>query len=688
MDRNGFFDHGGVIVSRVADGKTVFRPVTRAGEWSGQIFLPARESRSENTIFVKIATAPQSHQEAIGKLLRMSWLRGKGAATQYTPNIRFNPKELEEAKKAGNLVPVALDGWDSVGPLESLAAARCRGSFGTASIGGKSVKLCDYSRIDRIFVKFTPTVFHPTRDLVEVGQEPTVVAGTHYALAKNIVATGRDADNKRLKMYAANPFQNGSFDSSSTIEFGVEEDFGTRPNFTFNKINQSPAAKDGWYLYADVEESGGARFVLRAIEPRSLVRVAGAYGKIAGTENGKQFLAYQDNIPPSNSYLSKTGITRGAFASLENNFRKVMVVPGASGSPLSDQNPVAPVNLDNGQKVFQAGETGLVVHLFHWITDSAGKRDVGPLGLVTGHYSYGFYEVFQEPIANELQFDVVYRQVYGQGGDAVISSRISRSEYMGSLRRGWSNSIATSDVLVRAPWLDNVLHAGSGAGSQLISPAEVFDDSLSLMLHAYRTGSGDGISSIVPWASCVQDSSQALFIAIHRLEKMLVQSRGADYCRHPQFGRFCGLAKDLKAQFDSSDVFANIPMRGDWLNNAETLQISRTNDQVSNGYEALQSYKTVLPRNAFNLFLGVMLDLGANLLLMENVQIGGYWSAQQKSSQFVPVPATTIVEVVKAKMAEMGVASQTLTTEQFVQFVLKQEGVRSLSDLNSRLPAK
>jgi predicted Abi (CAAX) family protease len=676
------------VQSSVSDAKSFFRPVARGTQWSGQILLPARDSRLDGTVFVKVATAPEAYKNLTGKLIRLSWPRGSGSATQYTPNVTFKPDELAEANKASNVVPIVLNGWEQVSPLESLAAARCRGDFSTETFNNNRLKVCNYSRIERIFVTFTPTLVDAGTTTVRIGEEPTVVAGTHYTLAREIAKTSRTTGNGSLKIYQASPFQKGQF-IASKIEFGVEENFGRRPNFTFNNINRSPAASEGWYLYADEEtdnERSTSHFVVHAIEPRALVRVNGSYGNITGTDNGKAFLTYQENVPPANSYLAKNGLTRGAFASLENRFRKVIIRPGASRAPLSDATPIEPLTFDNSQRTFRNGEVGLVTHLFHWISDSAGKKNVGPLGLVTGHYSYGFYEVFREPIANELQFDVVYRQVYGQGGDAVISAKVTRSEYMGNLRRGWSNSIATSDVLVRAPWLDNELVASSGGAGSHVVPMAIFDDTLSLMLHAYRTGSGDGISSIVPWASCVQDSSQALFIALNRLEKTLVSSHGAGYCTNPEFGRVCGLAAKLKRQFDASDIFSNTAVRGDWLNNASSLQISRSENQMENGYEALASYKTALPRNAFNLFLSAMLEQGANLVLMDNVQIGGFWTPEQRAAMFLPVPATTIIEPAKALLAASGLPSQNLTTQQFVDFLLKHEGVRSLSDLNHRYP--
>jgi predicted Abi (CAAX) family protease len=440
-------------------------------------------------------------------------------------------------------------------------------------------------------------------------------------------------------------------------------------------------------LYADVEGEGNeALFVARGIEPRLVVRVNGDYGKIVGTANGEQFLSYQEGASVPNSYLSRMGLTRGAFGSLENNYRKVRILPGGSKSPLSETAPIEKISVEHTQRTFRNGEVGLVVHLFHWITDPAGKKDVGPLGLVTGHYSYGMYEVVREPITGELQFDVVYRQVYGQGPDAVLSSKVARAEYMGSFRRGWSNAIATSDVLVRASWLDNTVDTSSDTQVSNMVPLKIFDDTLSLMLHAYRTGSGDGISSVTPWASCVQDSSQALFIAIKRIERALVASRGPEYCKNPDYGRICGLAEKLKFQFDSSEIFKNSADRGDWLNNAINLDVRRSNATKQNAYETLQSYKTALPRNAFNLFLSAMLKQGANLVLMDNVQIGGYWTPEQKSSGFVPTPATTIVEVVKKLMADLGQIDEDITMDELVQMILKREGLNSIEDLNRRFP--
>jgi predicted Abi (CAAX) family protease len=670
----------------VVDPASQFRPVTQGREWSGQIFLPARESRLENSIFMKVASAPEEYNNVIGKMVRLHWARGTGSATQFLPNIAFNKEELAKAQQGGNVVPLALDGWDKVGPLESLAAARCKGEFVSIPFQNGQAMACAYNRIDRIFVKVLPNTFQAATSLLYVGEEPTVVAGTHYALVKNIRKVKNTQENGTLSVYAAEVYNKGGFHANA-VEFGVEEEFGKRPNFTFNEINRSPAASLGWYLYADREGEGkDARFVAKAIEPRALVRVNGEYGRIAGTANGEEFLRFQEGASEPNAYLSQNALTRAAFANLENNFRKVRILPGASKAPLSNANPIEKISVENTQRTFRVGEMGLVVHLFHWITDPAGKKDVQALGLVTGHYSYGMYEVVREPITGELQFDVVYRQVYAQGSDAVISSKVSRSEYMGNFRRGWSNSIATSDVLVRAPWLDNSVDTSSDTKVTNMVPLKIFDDTLSLILHAYRTGSGDGISSVTPWASCVQDSSQALFIAIKRIEKALLASRGAAYCQNPDYGRICGLAEKLKVQFDSSDIFNNAADRGDWLNNSINFDARRTSSNAQNAYESLRSYKTALPRNAFNLFLSAMLKQGANLVLMDNVQIGGFWTPAQKSTGFIPTPATTIVEVVKKMIAEGGQIKEDITIDEIVQMIFKQEGINSIEEINRRFP--
>jgi predicted Abi (CAAX) family protease len=258
---------------------------------------------------------------------------------------------------------------------------------------------------------------------------------------------------------------------------------------------------------------------------------------------------------------------------------------------------------------------------------------------------------------------------------------------MGNFRRGWSNSIATSDVLVRTPWLNAPVDGPAGAPQAGYSPYDILNDSLSLMTQAYRTGSGDGISSVTPWASCVQDSSQALFIALRQTEKLISTTRGADYCSKNEFKGLCNMVTALKSNFEAGEIFENAPMRGDWINNSLNLQIRRSSNAIENGYSALASYKTALPRHAFNLFLNTMLNQGLELLLMDNVQIGGYWTSAQRAQTFTPTPATTVFEVVKSAIEKAkGASLKTLTSEEFVSHLLKAEGVKSLEELNHRYP--
>lgn len=669
------------------------RAIALTGEWGGQLLLPAQQSRSEGSVYLKVFQAPSAQNSLIGQVIQVKWSRLSGTANKYTPDVKFDAKELEEAQKAKNIVPRVLDGWDRVSPLESLAAARCFGTFTpTAVSGGTSVPLCTYLPLDRIYVRIQNEGLSSSGHELSLTEEPIVVAGTHVGLVSQITKSSKREGGGRFAVYSARTFVNGRFDEQQTLEFLVEEDFGPRPNFTFNKINSSPAGVLGWFLYGELDSQivpGKNVFVAKAIEPRALLKVSGSFDVINSTAAAQEFLRYQDNFPTKNEYLTNEGLTRSKFASLENDFRRLRLLPGAGQTLLSAQNPIQKLSYAESNNPFQLGETGLVVHLFHWITDAKGKKDVGPLGLVSGHYSYGFYEVIREPLTGELQFEVVYQQVYGQGPDGVISSRVSRSEYMGSFRRGWSNSIATTDALVRAPWLSQPIDPATGAQKVGYTPQYILNDVLSLMTHAYRTGSGDGISSITAWASCVQDSSQALFIALRQVEKLLASTRGAQFCAANSSGikGICNLLSSLKKQFDASDIFENAPMRGDWVNNALELQIRRSNNVLENSYAALASYKTALPRNAFNLFLGTMLERGADIMLMDNVQIGGYWTAEQRASTYIPVPATSIFDVVKMQISQArGQAVNVLKTQDFIDYILKAEGISSLKDLDDRLP--
>lgn len=666
-----------------------FRTIALSGEWGGQLLLPAMEHRSDGAVYLKVSQTPDAHKSLLGRILKISWPKIFGSANKFRPNVNFDPKELAEAQKAGNVVPLVLNGWTSVSPLESLVAARCSGQFASSVVqGGKTVSLCEYQPLDRIYVRIKNATL--TSEVLSLSEEPIVVAGTHVTLVNNIQRTNRTEANGRFAVYTANQFMEGKFNDATKIEFLVEESFGKRPNFTFNGINASPAGALGWFLHGEMDSAlieDKAVFVAKAIEPRAFLRLSGNFEIIEGVTAGQKFTSYQDNLAVKDDYLSKNALTLEKFSQLENNFRRVRILPNGGSNRLSVQSPIKSASYNESNSPFRSGEKGLVVHLFHWISDSTGKKDVGPLGLVTGHYSYGFYEIVREPLTGELQFEVTYQQIYGQGPDGVISARTSRSEYMGNFRRGWSNSIATSDVLVRTPWLNVPIAPSAGAPTAGYTPYDLLNDALSLMTQAYRTGSGDGISSVTPWASCVQDSSQALFIALRQAEKMVANTHGVNFCSKPELKGMCNLVSALKSQFDAADIFENAPVRPDWLNNSLELQIRRSSSAIDNGYAALASYKTALPRNAFNLFLGTMLSQRMELMLMDNVQIGGYWTAAQRAEGFTPVPATTIFEVVRSAVEKArGTSVQKLTSEEFVKHLLQTEGVQRLEDLNDRYP--
>jgi len=251
------------------------------------------------------------------------------------------------------------------------------------------------------------------------------------------------------------------------------------------------------------------------------------------------------------------------------------------------------------------GERALLMHLFGGI----GGADGEPVSLwtVTGHFAFGEARVVRDSFTGQPRLSLRYHQIYATNPNGIVSGSQDWSAYAGSLQRGWIGLRPFSDVLV--PMGPQVLDA-------IALQAEI-------LAARYRSGDGSGVAAVTPSTSCVQDSAQALWIAIRqvRLEGDRIAMAPFDRQRLHDLG--LALDRLLKP-------FGRV--RGDWSRNAQSALAAGTS--AGDGEppvfvtsqslkDALLSWRSLLPRSAHDEFAAEFLRVGLPMLVLRTNQIPG-----------------------------------------------------------------
>ncbi|MGK7943718.1 MAG: CPBP family glutamic-type intramembrane protease, partial [Microcystaceae cyanobacterium] len=247
-------------------------------------------------------------------------------------------------------------------------------------------------------------------------------------------------------------------------------------------------------------------------------------------------------------------------------------------------------------------------------------------GTVTGHFSYGIAEVVEDDITGDLKFDITYEQVYAHNPAGIVSGTHSYESYMGDLARGWVFSRPVSDFVIKLDLLDDYNFNGV-----IFSPLQELILQLRVMEARYRTGDGTGNASVTPASSCVQDSNQALYIALETLKQKVqaspeIQTWLEENPEDPQALRFqqlAALSQRLEEELTPKGI-----VRPDWKYNAISLAgIEQRQDypfiQKDTLLNGLLSWRSMLPRISHDKMSRIFLDAGAQLHFIRTNQIGG-----------------------------------------------------------------
>ena len=277
------------------------------------------------------------------------------------------------------------------------------------------------------------------------------------------------------------------------------------------------------------------------------------------------------------------------------------------------------VPTDKAPPRWAMGERALLLHLFGGI----GGADGEPVSLwtVTGHFAFGEARVVRDPFTGQPRLSLRYHQIYATNPNGIVSGSQDWSAYAGSLQRGWIGLRPFSDVLV--PMGPQVLDA-------IALQAEI-------LAARYRSGDGSGVAAVTPSTSCVQDSAQALWIAIRqvRLEGDRIAMAPFDRQRLQDLG--LALDRLLKP-------FGRV--RGDWSRNAQSALAAGTSAGDGDPpvfvtsqslKDALLSWRSLLPRSAHDEFAAEFLRVGLPMLVLRTNQIPG------ANPRLAPMAPTTLL---------------------------------------------
>lgn len=584
-----------------------YQPV---GLWTGRLILPAFEQRRlEDSVLFEVHSAPPACEKLVGKTVWLRWRNDpkvREFVSAVTRDVCFTQKAIN-SEKAGNVHPHRLNNWQRVGPLESLAGARPQDDM-------------------IVMLKDAQVVRDGSSGwlALEIGGEPVQISGRICALVTILRPEVKGSDRFLVRHYNRTSGQfDGPFEMIRIPQ--VPPDPQGVPRSTNRLIEKSPVNGDGWYIYG--ERDGDGVFVTRAIEPREIVRVG------AGELSVPALPAYAEKPAPAPDEV-RLGLLACQRYLLWDNWINTPARKGTAKTVL-----LAPESESEREAIsrWKEGDTAIVMHAFGGI--GGKKGDPITFGIVTGHFAYGLAHVVRDSLTGELRFDIEYRQIYAHNPDGIVAGRIKWCNYLGDLQRGWLGNRPVCDFIIK---FDAITKDYDFGGIKL-SPMEEFCWQLDVMAARYRIGDGTGASVVTPVTSCVQDSNQALYATIQRMQEKRKSNphiqnwlvSHADDEQTVRFWKLVELAHSLEINLVPLGVV--VP---DWREKVDKLAgISKNGEENlrSTVIKVVTTWRTMVPRRAHDTIAGILLQHGAALWAIRTNQVGGF------DPEIEPLAPTTVL---------------------------------------------
>lgn len=611
---------------------TAYRPV---GAWVGRLILPpadqyqqvAKQNQETDWAWLEVYTAPPNAKQLIGQTVRLAWAKTPNAQAYVkaaSRDVDFTPA-AKQAWQHGTILPIRLNHRNQVGPLQSLAGGHPYDDV-IVTLKGDIIQEPTPSSPSPLSPPPPanppsalpplppPSALTTPLPILRINREPFQATGRFQALVKFLspVAPKNPQDltsqcpgnppctSDLMRVQHYNP-KSQQFDGAQEVIRIPQQpaDQAGTYNMTTRDLAQSPAGQAGWYIYGAKDRSG--RFTVQGMQPRSLVQIQ-PQQVILGLTPGLKYIDFE-------------------------NWKHETDRKGTIQTVLLDARAPNPTVATTE---WQVGDRFLAMHLYGGRGGSSKQAETFVFGTYAGHFSFGVGEVIRDPFTNEPIFDYSYLQVYGNGGDGTMSGGNTWANYMGNLRRGFMGTRPVSDVLIK---LDVLTEDYNFGGTKLSFFNELLAE-LSLIGARYRIGDGTGDSTITSATSCVQDSSQAIFLTLQRFkQKIETNPEIVQWMKeHPtdphtqRFRQLVGVARDLAAELMPMGV-----VRWDWQENAEVLTgvrptqpfISIDNFQLKNLATGLISWRTAMPRQAHDEYAMLFLNHNAKLWFLRPNMIGG-----------------------------------------------------------------
>jgi predicted Abi (CAAX) family protease len=427
---------------------------------------------------------------------------------------------------------------------------------------------------------------------VYITRDPVQITGRYYGLVRILDGVTDDA-GKAEGLFRVAHFNSSSHQFDSTVEIVripevvFAKAYGSYPSTT-RKITEAPQNKTGWYIYGAKNAAG--RFVVQAIAPRCLLR-----------------------LQPDQVITGKTA----AWKYLKKQAWQVEGQKGTTKSVLLDGRRE---EMRRGGGVeWQEGDRALVIHTYGGIGGNH-KEPAAKTPIFFGHFAYGEAMVVREPLADELMFDIRYHQVYTQNVDGIIAGTLAWSRFLGDRQVGWLGNRPICDLVIK---LDAFTGYFDVSGHQY-SVLNVLLSQLEVMTARYRIGDGTGGTYVGAAHNCAQDSNQAMYAALKRVQDAiqtnpkLVMEMQDDPGEAERFEQLTKLKNGIRRQL--------LPFgaaRADWHNRESTLGISPEEDVWEGLLQGLRSWHTLLPRVASEAIAKQFLNQGAQIWVLRTNQVGG-----------------------------------------------------------------
>jgi predicted Abi (CAAX) family protease len=542
-------------------------------QWIGRLILPESAQRATtgpSEVDFEVFAAPHSGAAVVGQTLRLVWEQPQLEPLRL--DVHFSD-EARSSERQGGVHPRRLDGWRQVTALESLAGARPHDDV--------LVRLPEPVRLE-------PPSGPGRSGRLVVRAEPIQTTGLALALLR-FMAPDPSGELWWAEVFDPRRRRFGPRRLRLRLPDTVANAEGIRPASALG-LARVPLNRDGWYV-SGVPDGEGA-FLVQALTPRALLRFA-----------PQQVICGRQAWP----YLK----------------RQVWSQPqqGKVSMVLLSGRPQALHDLHNLQAEWRVGERFLLVHVFGGIGGEQREQALRG-GICFGHFAYGMAWLRQEPLADEPTLELQYRQVYAHNPDGVVAGAQDHWRYLADRQWGWLGTRPIADILVRFPPFTGSYRVGD----EELSPLDLFERELSVMMARYRLGDGSGAAFVGVANNCAQDSNQALFNALRRLQRqvrdrdpaVLDRWRAAYPEQAARLQALLRLERDLRRA-----LLPFARLRNDWRRERMVLGLSLGEDPVADVLRGLGSWRTALPRQASETVLRVFLRHGASLLVLRADQPGG-----------------------------------------------------------------